>query len=320
MHLRTISFGTAYGQYFDGSIPNFFVVGASMKRLVIALLAATSLSAVSGQISSAADLPMKAPSMIAAPLPFSWAGFYAGVNAGYAWGNNDVNVSSTPVFVNTTNFGNPLIVNTAAAGGTASLSPDNGAFIGGIQAGYNWQFNSIVAGIEADFQGLAGNNGSGSTGSILAVPGSGNPLTTTMSASQQVDWLGTLRGRLGVTVTPTLLAYMTGGLAYGEAKSSFTMTQSHLTAGYGITSGTLAASYSGVRAGWTLGAGMEWAFDRNWSAKAEYLYYDLGTATYGGSLTSITAGGGGLTRYVIGSTASADFTGNIIRVGLNYKF
>ena len=162
-----------------------------MKRLVMALLAATSLSAGSGQIASAADLPMKAPPLVAAPIPFSWAGFYVGVNAGYAWGNNDTNVSSTPVFVNTTNFGNPLIVNTAAAGGTASLSPDNGAFIGGIQAGYNWQFNSIVAGIEADFQGLAGNNGSGSTGSILAVPGSGNPLTTTMSASQQVDWLGT---------------------------------------------------------------------------------------------------------------------------------
>ena len=119
---------------------------------------------------------------------------------------------------------------------------------------------------------------------------------------------------------PTMLAYVTGGLAYGEAKSSFTMTQSHLTLGLGTTSGTLAASYSGVRAGWTLGGGMKWAFAMNWSAKAEYLFYDLGTATYGGSLTSITAGGGGLTRYIIGSTASAGFTGNIARVGLNYKF
>lgn len=267
------------------------------------------------QFARAADMPVKAPPIVAAP--YNWTGFYAGVNAGYAWGgSNDIGVASNPLFVNTTNFGNPILVSIAATGGTTTLSPDSNGFIGGVQAGYNWQSGSIVTGIEADFQGLAHNDSSATLTSVLTAPNS--PLVTNITASQQLDWLGTLRGRLGFTATPTLLAYVTGGLAYGEAKSSITMTQSHVTAGHGVTSGTLAASYSNVRAGWTLGGGIEWAFARNWSAKAEYLYYDLGTATYGGTLTSVTTDA--LTRYIVGTTASADFTGNIVRAGLNYKF
>ena len=111
---------------------------------------------------------------------------------------------------------------------------------------------------------------------------------------------------------------MTGGLAYGEAKSNFNMTQSHVTAGQGVTSGAMTTSFSGLKAGWTLGGGLEWNVARNWNAKAEYLYYDLGSETSTGLLVSTVPAG--IVRYITSSAVNANYKGSIARVGLNYLF
>ena len=103
------------------------------------------------------------------------------------------------------------------------------------------------------------------------------PIITNIYASSEVDWLGTVRGRMGFLATPAMLIYGTGGLAYGSVSSDFVMTQSHAVSN---TFGSLAASLSDTRAGWTVGAGFEWLFAPNWTARVEYLYYDLGDVTY----------------------------------------
>jgi outer membrane immunogenic protein len=86
-----------------------------------------------------------------------------------------------------------------------------------------------------------------------------------VSSESKLSWFGTVRGRLGVTVTPDLLLYDTGGLAYG-----------HVDASANWFNGLQApASVSKTKVGWTAGVGAEWMFAHNWSAKIEYLYLDL---------------------------------------------
>jgi outer membrane immunogenic protein len=113
----------------------------------------------------------------------------------------------------------------AAAGLTTPIpvSSSNG-FIGGGQVGYNYQFGNFVAGIETDIQGLSG-RGSGATATSLPSVVSGDRINTTVTATNSVKWLGTLRGQLGFTMTPRLLVYGTGGLAYGDVTSSTTIGQ-----------------------------------------------------------------------------------------------
>lgn len=250
-----------------------------------------------------------------API-YNWTGFYIGGNVGYGWGSNDVAVNSLPV---QNFFGNENLLILATREGTGAFSGgNNGSFIGGAQAGYNMQFSSIVAGFEADIQWM---NQDRSSNRLSSTTGGGvipAPIDTNLRVSQGLDWLGTARLRLGFTMTPSMLLYATGGLAYGEAKSSFSISQAHL-GGAGLVTGANAGSFSEVRVGWTAGAGVEWAFAPNWSAKAEYLYYDLGSVNYAGGLLLATVPVN-TPRYSISSSAIADFTGNIVRVGVNYRF
>jgi outer membrane immunogenic protein len=163
---------------------------------------------------AAADLYGKAPAYAAAPFnAYNWNGFYVGVNLGYQWGK---------------------VTNWAA-------SP--GGVMGGGQAGYNWQFNQFVLGLEADLQGSAAND-------TFAAFKFSNP------------WFGTVRGRAGYAMNNVLI-YLTGGLAYGGGRIEFagiSETQTHI--------------------GWTLGGGVEVGLTPNWSAKAEYLYVRLDDRSY----------------------------------------
>ena len=147
-------------------------------------------------------------------------------------------------------------------------------FIGGGQVGYNMQLSKLfVVGLEADIQGKTGtSNGSIAAGQVVV----GVPVTSIQTVSAKTDWIGTVRGRVGILLAPTWLVYFTGGLAYGGNDASSTLFQSG-TNGF---VGTGAGSLSTTRVGGTFGAGLEWMFARNWSAKAEYLFYDLGTANF----------------------------------------
>jgi opacity protein-like surface antigen len=138
------------------------------------------------------------------------------------------------------------------------------------------------------------------------------------SAQTSLDYLGTVRGRLGYVFTPAVLVYGTGGLAYGRVNSSVTISQQadvpFVDNGPTFSSG----SDTQTRTGWTAGAGAEWMFLQNWIARIEYLHYDLGSVTY--SAGTRTAFVGAIPVWTHVSTASTSFRGDIVRVGLNYKF
>jgi outer membrane immunogenic protein len=273
----------------------------------------------------AADMA-PAPYYKAPPVPVPvciWCGFYIGANAGYAWSedNSVSSVGSLPfISAGIAPATGPAVV--AGATSNIPVGKANG-FIGGGQVGYNFQYSSFVYGIEADIQGLSGRS-SGTTATAVGIAGFAATANTSLQATDSVRWLGTVRGRLGYTVTPSLLLYGTGGLAYGGADSSVAIGQqltgpeaTGATGPYGS-----AVSISSTRIGWTAGGGAEWLFSRNWTAKLEYLHYDLGSASYSGSMTNRAVGVApvGTPLYTVATAYSTKFTGDIVRVGVNYKF
>ncbi len=182
-----------------------------MKKLVFAAAVATALLAPDAV--TAADLMPYGQPVPARGAP--WQGPYVGANLGYQWGS---------------------ATNTGA---------DPSGVMGGLQAGYNWQWGQFVAGAETDIQLSDADD-------RFAGWKFSNP------------WFGTLRGRAGYAMNNILL-YGTAGLAYGSLHAQSLST--------GITESR--STY-----GWTAGAGMEVALTGNWSAKAEYLYVDLNNRSY----------------------------------------
>jgi len=240
------------------------------------LLAGVALAVLAGAPAFAADLRVRPAPVYKAPPPalYNWTGFYWGVNIGYSWGRhrNDWTVAGFPA---------------------ASESQKMDGVIGGFQWGYNWQFGNWLLGTESDFQ-WSGQRGS-TTYCVITCA------VATFTAEHKLPWFGTSRTRLGFLPTPNVLLYATGGLAYGQVKSDYTLTVP------AVAAGTL--SFRDTRAGWTVGAGIEGAVSGGWSAKLEYLYMDLGK-------NSVTA-----TTTLVGAVATFDsrVTDHILRIGLNYK-
>jgi outer membrane immunogenic protein len=172
---------------------------------------------------------------------------------------------------------------------------------------------------EGDFQGIATGNRTGTLFSqaTAVVAGVGLLTNQILTASRRLDWLGTERVRIGFLISPTFLAYGTGGLAYGDTRARVAIGQTIVFPGFfpGASSGT----FNNTLAGWTAGGGVEWLFLPNWSLKVEYLYYDLGHATFGMSplVNSVPT----VAPITVGAPfASTRFNGNIVRAGLNYHF
>jgi outer membrane immunogenic protein len=248
---------------------------------------------------AAADIAVKAPVYKAAPpiIPvFSWTGFYAGLNIGYGWGRSrtDENFSDN---------------GTGALLATINNSSNMNGVIGGGQVGYNWQFGNWVAGFETDFQGSGQKSNRTIVCPAATCTNAGGDVTGNLD--EKLPWFGTVRGRFGATVTPTVLAYVTGGLAYGEVKNNLTVSGTN-----GMTPVSTMFSNSTTKAGWTVGGGVESQIVGNWTAKLEYLYMDLGTVTTGMFTTPITAPSGG----ALSTNTSSRVTDNIVRFGVNYKF
>lgn len=281
-----------------------------MKRVVIGMAAAMSLFATSALAADLAAKPyVKAPIMVD-PV-WSWTGFYIGGNGGYSWGRSRTDVS---YFNPVTGLG---IV--PPAGSITNASFDMNGGVAGGQAGYNWQSANWVLGIEGDLQ-WSGEKGSAgfSCAAVAITAGPCLPgLTflpaaaaggTALAIDQKLQWFGTVRGRVGILATPKVLFYGTGGLAFGEIKTTGTMV--------GFTPAAVAvasvASNSTTRAGWTVGAGVEGKITQNWSAKLEYLYMDLGRFD-AGTYTLAPAS-------AISANVSSRFTDHILRAGINYQF
>jgi len=250
----------------------------------------------------AADMPVKTSLPPPAAPAFSWTGVYFGLNAGWLGANNSLVNQATPG-VDQNVDPQELAALAGLATGDFSLGNKSG-FIGGAGIGYNYQFNNWVAGIEADIQGIAGQ---AVNGSITSNTTTG--LSSTLTGSMDTRWLGTLRGRLGVLPAPTVLVYGTGGLAYSEVQATTSLTQSDSSGFSGSGTGD---DFAYLVTGWTAGGGVEWMFTQNWSAKLEYLHYDLGTTSITWQATDNTNGG-----VYQNETTTFHNQGNIVRVGLN---
>jgi outer membrane immunogenic protein len=273
-----------------------------LKRILLAGIALGVLAAPA----IAADMYVKA----AAPYPYLWNGFYGGLNVGYA--------DEQSIFTTAANYtpDTALGVVPGVSEGLAALSSgrivtSNGmGVIGGGQVGYNVQLGKLwVVGLEADIQGKTGTSSGSVAGGDVVI---GVPVTSVQTVSAKTDWIGTVRGRFGIVLTPTWLVYFTGGLAYGGSEANSTLGQSGTNGFVGPGAGSL----STTRIGGTFGAGLEWMFAQHWSAKAEYLFYDLGTTNFSYAATS----GAFLTPVYQTVTNSVHFEGNIARVGVNYHF
>jgi outer membrane immunogenic protein len=301
------------------------------QMVIISLLALVATKA------TAADMPLKAPRLPPPPV-YSWSGFYVGGNIGYSWGrsNSDWNAFAPTNEGNTECSPTDLIAFCQAIRDSLKLN----GMIGGLQAGYNWQTSIYLLGIETDFQ-WSGQKGSAFFARNFpfnAGPPEGIlPGTVSVTHTEKLTWLGTLRGRLGITVDRWVV-FATGGLAYGRVRvdGSAFATGNHLIFGGPPCAGAnedsigqcpLAAwSNQVTKVGWALGIGGEGAITNYLSWKVEYLHIDLGTiattfataencygvGTPGGLACSHIAAGGG--------SISSRITDNIVRVGLNYKF
>jgi outer membrane immunogenic protein len=256
----------------------------------------------------AADMYVKA----AAPYPYLWNGFYGGLNVGYA--DEQSTFTTAANYTPDTALGVvPGVSEGLAALSSGRITTNNGmGVIGGGQVGYNVQLGKLwVVGLEADIQGKTGTSSGSVAGDVVI----GVPITSVQTVSAKTDWIGTVRGRFGIVLTPTWLVYFTGGLAYGGSSGNSTLSQSG-TNGF---AGVGASSFSNTRIGGTFGAGLEWMFAQHWSAKAEYLFYDLGTTNFSYAATSGFFIPGQATVYQTVSN-SVHLEGNIARVGVNYHF
>jgi outer membrane immunogenic protein len=260
-----------------------------MKKTCIGIAA---LAALITAPAFAADMPLKAPPPPPAPA-CTWCGWYVGLNAGWV-GSASNTITNTGTDTGIGGLGAVLALGIIPA--TINNSPNG--FIGGGQIGYNWQQGAVVYGLEADLDGVSAKH---TVTNVVTLP----PLTTTFS--RELDWLSTVRGRIGFTAAPNFLIYATGGVAFGESKIGLSAVDP--TAGPPLSA---AATTSTTSAGGTVGAGVEWMVAPHWSLKAEYLYADLGRQS-----ATINYAYGPFTSSL---TSSARDSYNIARAGVNWHF
>lgn len=205
-------------------------------RSLIALVAAATTMALAGA-ANAADLGGNDYTSFKDEAPYvrqyNWTGVYIGAQLGYAW--SDVDADSGP-------FGTF----------NQSYGYDVDGFIGGGHLGYNWQSQGIVFGLEADVEYTDLDEGGIGTGGF--------------GHRTDVNWMGSVRARLGLPMDRTLL-YVTGGWAFADVDVSKHNPPGAASFG----------SYGSIRHGWTLGLGAEYAFAQNLTARLEYRYTDFGS-------------------------------------------
>lgn len=241
----------------------------------------------------AADLPARsvAPEPVFAPVSaYSWTGFYAGVQAGWSFGENETTLlDSTGVVLDVRPLGiDPTV--------------DFDGFVGGAHVGYNHQFGSFVLGAEADLEYSAAESSLRITSAAL--PG------FLIGMDNEITWQGSLRARIGAAFDRTLV-YATGGLAFAQIESTLTgVVPAPIVVGPGFTlaAGTYSESSDRTAWGWTVGAGVAHAFTENLSGRIEYRYTEFDDEQAVSTLLSP------------GDLYRNDPHHHTIRAGLSYKF
>jgi outer membrane immunogenic protein len=262
--------------------------------LAACLIAATTVLGAAATTATAADLPMKAPE----PAPYQWAGCYAGFNAG--GGASGTNFGSTVDSGTYLAAGDAAAVGGVGAGGGSANAV---GFIGGGQAGCNFQAGTFVYGLEADFDSFRSNPNFNNNTNTL--PSTGAPFSIAQSLT--TNFLATVRPRIGIAADRNF-AYITGGAAFTNVSYAETYTDSNGPPGPGAGSATASRSL----VGWTAGAGWEYAFADHWTVKAEYLFASFPTTS---AVGTIVAPGGTNTLH-----GSSDLTIQLVRAGVNFKF
>ncbi len=268
----------------------------------------------------AGGLPSMKGAPAPVPLPPQWNGLYAGLNLGADLGGDDVVSQITYATAPGFNAG------TVLAGTYPVRFTNVSGFLGGAQAGYNYQMalgqgmKDLVLGLETDIQGLTASDSQYVSNLGMSTLSPFGHVYMGGNYSRSTDYLGTVRGRIGLVLKPTVLAYATAGLAYGGVNFSGQTMGADISAtsvvkgvGFGVS------SVSGAKAGYALGGGVEWMFLPNWSVKAEYLYFDLGTFTTNSPRLDVKSATGA----VVTNTASIEkgtFDGHVLRAGVNYRF
>ena len=263
---------------------------------------------------SAADLAYrKAPVMPLAVPGYSWSGFYIGANAGAGFGSNNNSTNSILLPANS-------VINSLGTDGVLTFPSnrsDKAFFVGGGQIGYNWQATpgaGFVFGLEADIQYVdMQRSGAGVTtpANYTFVPTTGlsrglafapPPASVITNGTRDMEYLGTVRGRVGYAFD-NLLLYGTGGFAYG-----------------GGADDNVGGS-NDIRYGYAVGGGLEYGFSQNWSMKVEGLYVSLDRRNSGNAVGSGTFNNAANT-VTLNSTGSEfrNLEFGLVRVGLNYKF
>lgn len=222
-----------------------------------------------------------------------WSGFYVGGNLGYGAARSDAKFEPLPSAAQFVNLQ------------TQTLHPRPNGFLGGAQLGYNWQMSRLLLGLEADIQGTNWNSKTTST-PIIQNNGTPFPGTGFVNARQRTNWFTTIRPRFGFTLD-RLLAYITAG---GVIADMFYSASTDFRP-VGSTSYTVNDAHA-TKWGWTVGAGGEWALDKNWSFKLEYLHYDVGSTTI--KQTAIPVLPPFQVQYTFKTQA------DVGRIGFNYKF
>jgi outer membrane immunogenic protein len=250
-----------------------------MKKYLVA-----GVSLLAGVMSAAsvmaADMPVKAYKATPAEI-FNWTGFYIGGTLG--GGSIDPKNLFTTVDNSATGnigiFNGGVPENDAAARAVANQKLSGSTFLGGLHAGYNWQFGHVLAGVEGDATLMNYNKSVVSTGILPGGLFGGGTLQAVNSFAARD--LFTLRGRLGLTAD-RLLVFATGGVAFANLDMESRNTWVNNTF-------EIDHSLNGLRTGYVVGGGLEYAMLSNWLLRVEYQHVQFGTVS--GTSEALLAGG-----------------------------
>lgn len=255
--------------------------------------------------------------------PTNWTGLYLGANAGGWWSSSPAfNTMGTPLYAAPIGLAGPGIIESMLVNiGTKNLSVNSYGFIGGGQIGYNQALTKqFIVGLDADIDGVTQSTNTADLDNVLIDTTDGlRVYNSTVQVTKHINYLGTLRGRVGMLLKPTVLIYGMGGLAYGGASIATSITATEQTAPTLFPPLSAQAQRSRTLTGWTIGGGGEWMFRPHWSAKIEYLYYDLGTLDNSLILTQIIS----IDQSIYAQAnvnGSTQFAQGAVRLGLNYHF
>jgi opacity protein-like surface antigen len=238
-----------------------------------------------------------------------WTGFYAGINMGAAWSQLNVDRFIEPGFATCVAPG----VSGGFCFGGDRLTSTN-AF-GGGQFGYNWQgWGNFVFGLEVDLEGIAGGNERSFFGVTHPAVALGAPITATFK--ENGGFAGDVTGRLGYAWGNWLL-YAKGGFAWFNPDISARATV--FSPATGLPIATIGGFDNNTTlTGWTVGGGVEWLLNPNWSVKVEYLFYDFGLNDNNWNATFCPVGGGACGSFASWRVFDHDLTVNTVKLGVNY--